>query len=201
MYVPILKCMVPNTKDTAGKNSTNAKRMDQSSRFIYLLPPAGVTGAVLALPDPGLTPPALLVLPRVVESLLSSELELQESKTINPAPIDALIKRGNWIKVCAHIHLQVTFCHFFCHSILAFWFIKFSRCIFNLAELNQTEIMSCFIKYSSRITVLFKNELAETGNIETFNLVFVAQKILTTTRQKGARPRSVRTNPRVSPDS
>ena len=72
--------------------------MVQSSRFFYLLPPAGVTGAVLALPDPGLTPPALLVLPRVVESLLSSELELQESKTINPAPIDAMTKRGNWIQ-------------------------------------------------------------------------------------------------------
>ena len=63
----------------------------------------------MALPDPGLMPPALLVLPRVVESLLSSELESQENKTINPAPVDALTKRGNWIKVCAHIHLQVTF--------------------------------------------------------------------------------------------
>ena len=100
--------------------------------------------------------------------------------------IDTLIKRENWIKVSAHIHLQVTsFCHSFCHSILAFWFIKFSRCIFNLAELSQTEIMSGFIKYSSRITVLFKNEWAQTGNIEI--RVFVAQTI---TRQISERPRT-----------
>ena len=77
----------------------------------------------MALPDPGLTPPALLVLPRVVESLLSSELELQESKTINPAPVDALTKRGNWIKVCKHIHLQVTF--FFVTAFLLFGLSNF----------------------------------------------------------------------------
>lgn len=44
----------------------------------YLLPPAGVAEAALALAN-AVLPAALLLLPRVVESLLSSELKRESS--------------------------------------------------------------------------------------------------------------------------
>ena len=106
-------------------------------------------------------------------------------------------KRKLDTKVCAQIHLQVTFCQITLrNSLLVFWFIKFSRCIM-LIQPSRTQIdrnHEWFHKvFKSNDSPLQKwmGTVAQTGNIEVFNLVFVAQKILTATRQKSAQSQGI----------